>query len=258
MRVTTVQWDTRRHAQLWPLVAAQRADLLVLPELSFGPWLPDSRQVDAAAWTASVAEHDAAIARLSQLGASVVVGSRPVVHEGRRYNEAFVWSAGELLGAAHRKTYLPNEEGYWEASWYERGPTSFEPVDTPVGRVGVMLCTEMWFFEHARSLGGSGTDVLAVPRATPSTSVAKWIAGGTAAAVVSGAFCVSANHSGQYRSAAMGGGGWVVEPEEGRLLGRTDQSRPVATVEIDLRTARNAKRTYPRYVGHDPIEPTRG
>ena len=160
MRVTTVQWDARAVAPAWDAVARANADLVVLPELCFSPWLPDQRWPDEDAWSAAAVEHAAAVGRLDQLGARVVVGSRPVVHRGRRYNESFVWADGELLEPAHRKAYLPDEPGYWEASWYDRGPPTFEPVDTPLGRIGILLCTELWFLQHARTLGRSGVDFL--------------------------------------------------------------------------------------------------
>lgn len=248
MRVAAVQWDTRDAGPVWRAVAESAADLVVLPELCFSPWLPDRRSPDAAAWTAAITEHETAIARVGELGARVVVGSRPVLDRGRRFNESFVWMDGHLVGPAHRKAYLPDEPGYWEASWYDRGAPSFEAIDTPVGRVGVMLCTELWFLEHARALGQAGVDLLIVPRATPRSSLAKWTAGGVAAAVVSGAFCISANQAGRYEQADMGGGSWIIEPEEGAILGRTDGAAPVLVLDIDAAVARRAKTTYPRYV----------
>lgn len=248
MRITTLQWDTRDFAATWQRAAAVRSDLLVLPELCFAGWLPDRRTVQPQEWRKAAAQHEAMLGRLGELQARVVVGSRPVEVDGRRFNESFVWADGALLRHSRRKTYLPDEPGYWEASWYERGPVAFEPVDTPIGRIGVMLCTELWFFEHARDLGAAGIDVLAVPRATPASSVSKWVAGGRAAAVVSGAFCVSANQSGNYAEARMGGGSWIIDPEEGDVLALTDGAGPLVTVEVDVQRARDAKSSYPRYV----------
>ena len=75
------------------------------------------------------------------------------------------------------------------------------------------------------------------------------MAGGRTAAVVSGAFCLSSNIGGISQAGVKwGGGGWIVEPEEGDVLGLTSQERPFLTVDIDLAVAEMAKRTYPRYV----------
>jgi N-carbamoylputrescine amidase len=79
--------------------------------------------------------------------------------------------------------------------------------------------------------------------------VDKWIAGGRAAAVVSGAFCLSSNLKGpNTESIAFGGAGWIIEPEEGSVLAVTSRDKPFLTVEIDLEHADKAKRTCPRYV----------
>ena len=87
-----------------------------------------------------------------------------------------------------------------------------------------------------------------MPRATPHGSVEKWLAGGQAAAVVSGSFCLSSNLYNPPGSAAdIGGLSWVIDPE-GNILARTSVEQPYATVEIDLNEAEVAKSTYPRYV----------
>ena len=58
--------------------------------------------------------------------------------------------------------------------------------------------------------------------------------------MVAGAYCLSSN---------LGGGqGWIIEPEEGKVLGVTDGKRPFLTIEIDLTHADKSKQTYPRYV----------
>ncbi len=115
--------------------------------------------------------------------------------------------------------------------------------------IGFAICTEMWFLHRAREYSKLGLQLLACPRATLSPSTGKWLAGGRVAAVVSGAFCLSSNFSGNAGAAGpWGGTGWVVEPEEGEVLATTSAASPFATVEIDLAVADAAKHTYPRYV----------
>ena len=104
------------------------------------------------------------------------------------------------------------------------------------------------FFEWARHYARSRADLLCVPRATPHGSTDKWLAGGQAAAVCSGAYCLSSNLWAPEGGAEnLGGLAWIIDPE-GEVLATTDLDNPFATAEIDLDLARQSKSTYPRYV----------
>lgn len=241
----------RDWARLCDHVATAATEVLVLPEMCFAPWLAASPHVSAAAWDEAVGAHQVWLAKLDELGAPVVVTSAPVVDEQQRFNEAVVWVAGEGVVARRRKTYLPDEPGFYEASWYERGPVSFEPATTPLATLGVLLCTEVWFGEHARGYGRRGTEVLAVPRATPLGSLHRWEAACRVAAINAGAFCLSSNRGGSEADLDFGGGSWIIDPE-GEVLARTTPDAPTVTVEVDLQAAVAAKRTYPRYVDDSP------
>lgn len=255
LNITVCQLDTRaehRAAAMSALadhVARTRPDLLVLPEMPFSRWLAAEPAGDPADWRRSVAEHEAGIAGLAELGAAAVISSRPTVETtGSRRNQAFVWTAHTGAVRVRDKYYLPDEPGFWEASWYDRGEPAFDTCRVGAARVGVLLCTDMWFFERARHYARSGAELLCVPRATPAESLAKWLAGGQAAAVSSGAYCLSSNHwipSGS--GLDCGGLGWVIDPD-GQVLAVTTPDDPFVTVEIDLEVARKAKTTYPRYV----------
>ena len=255
MRVAVCQLDSRaghRAAAFDALashVARTGAELVVLPEMPFSDWLAADRAVDAAAWQAGVDAHDAAIARLDSLGAAAVVGSRPTVEpEGRRHNSAFVWTAAAGAVRVRDKHYLPDEPGFWEASWYDRGDLSHDTCGALGTTVGVPVCTDLWFLEGARRYAKAGTELLCVPRATPLESLSKWLAGGQVAAVCSGAFCLSSNQWVPGGTALeCGGQGWVVGPD-GDVLATTTADEPFVTVEVDLELARRAKSTYPRYV----------
>jgi N-carbamoylputrescine amidase len=111
-----------------------------------------------------------------------------------------------------------------------------------------MICSDLWFGEHARGYARQGIHILANPRATEAQSLEKWIAGGTALAVMSGAYCISSNRAGAGQGeVSFAGGGWVIDPD-GKLLARTSEAQPFVTVEIDPARAEAAKHTYPRDV----------
>ncbi len=241
--------DGLRLQAAWDLliehVRSVGSQLVLLPEMPFFPWIAATDQIELETWQQAVEAHDQWLERLPELSPAVVLGSRPVVRGGRRHNEGFVWESEAGYVAAHHKYYLPDEEGFWEASWYERGGGEFKPAPAAGANVGYAICSELWFTEHARAYARAGVHLLACPRATERQSVDKWIAGGRAAAVMSGAFCLSSNRSGEGSGILWGGSGWIIEPD-GEVLGVTSSEQPFLTLEIDLALADAAKLTYPR------------
>lgn len=215
--------------------------------MPFGPWPAAKRDASDDLWRAATESQAKWLARLPELSADIVLGSRPVVRDGRRLNEGFAWGTAAGYWVVHDKYYLPDEEGFWEASWYERGDGTFQSTTTSGPVVGMAICTDLWFTEHAREYARQGTHILACPRATELATLDKWIAGGRAAAVMSGGYCVSSNRSGTGSGVKWGGNGWIIDPD-GEVLGVTTKEQPYLTLTIELERADKAKQTYPRYV----------
>ncbi|MDJ0778043.1 MAG: carbon-nitrogen hydrolase family protein [Gammaproteobacteria bacterium] len=255
MKVTVCQLDNRAAmlaaglSALAEHVAQAGSDLLLLPEMCFAEWLAADPEPDQARWRSAVDDHLRHLEGLCHLGVPVIIGTRPVGETAEtRQNRAWLWRTGEDLQDVHAKTYLPDEAGYWEASWYRRGPVEFEACAAHGVRIGVQICTEMWFFEWARKFARDGVDLLCIPRATPHASTGKWLAGGQAAAVCAGAWCLSSNLWNPPGSRAdCGGLGWIISPE-GDVLATTSEHEPCVTRDIDIEFARASKQTYPRYV----------
>jgi len=253
LRVTVCELrdDPAGLAEDWERLAAhvraEASGLVLLPEMAFYTWFARSLPFDPAVWQAAAAAHDQWQERLNELAPAVVLGARPLQYGGRRLNEGFLWSAAEGYRAVHHKYYLPNEAGYWEASWYQRGEGDFSPVAAGGISIGFLICTELWFLERARGYGRQGVHLLVNPRTTGCESVDRWLVGGRAAAVVSGAFTLSSNRVSPPGGKEFGGQGFVIDPD-GQVLGVTSRQCPFVTVEIDLLQAEAAKKTYPRYV----------
>lgn len=230
-------------------VGTQSSELVLLPEMPFFRWLAHTRDVDAGQWEQAVDAHENWIVRLTDLAPATVISTRPITLNGKHQNAGYVWESKREAQTVHTKYYLPDEAGFWEASWYERGDGDFSLTDTSKGKVGFLICTELWFNQHAREYGKQGMQILVCPRATPNPTAPKWIAGGQAAAVVSGAFCLSSNLGGTTPEGGdYAGIGWIIEPDEGKVLGLTSPEQPFLTLDIDLAEADRAKKTYPRYV----------
>lgn len=230
-------------------VGDERSDLVILPEMPFAPWLAASPDFSPRVWDAAVESHLQWMTRLVEMTPASVISSRPVSRSGRRFNEGFVWTAEAGALPVHDKRYLPDETGFWEARWYEAGDGSFDAFDAAGVRAGLMICTDMWAINHAIEYGKAGVQIIATPRATGRPTVEKWLTGGRAVAIVSGAFSVSSNWAAAGDDGDFGGGGWIIDPD-GVPLARTSAAQPYHTLCIDLAAADAAKRTYPRYAIH--------
>jgi N-carbamoylputrescine amidase len=255
MKITVCELPNEQAdlADAWPRlvehVTHRGSDLVLLPEMPFYRWLSQSRDVDPAEWQRAVEAHEKWIAGLDELAPATVISSRPAVSGSKRLNVGFLWEKEKGTVDVHAKYYLPDEAGFWEASWYHRGDGDFSTAHTSKARIGFLICSELWFNHHARAYGKSGAQIIACPRATPTSKQSKWPVGGQAAAVVSGAFCISSNLAGTTAEGGdFAGVGWIAEPDQGAILGQTSAGEPFVTLEVDLGEADRAKETYPRYV----------
>jgi N-carbamoylputrescine amidase len=252
MKVTVVEMhdDRRRFARDWRRlekhVKFRGSELVLLPEMPFHPWWCWKREFDPKVWKEAVDEHERWMKRLGDLGAPGVMGSRPVNVGEKRLNQGFLWSAGRGVRNVHVKSYLPNDEGYYEASWYQRGDRKFDAFRVFGATAGMMICSDIWAIQHARAYGKAGAHIVVVPHAAPKASMERWLAAGKVVALTSGAYCLASNRTGKGGGVKFGGtGGWVISPE-GKVLARTSRVRPFVTVDIDIKAAEKAKGTYPR------------
>jgi N-carbamoylputrescine amidase len=238
----------REWAKLGDHIRSEKSELVLLPEMPFDSWFGTAPSFDERVWRATVDAHDKWLSRLADLSSPTVLGTRPITRGGRRLNEAFCWSEDKGYQAVHDKYYLPDEPGFFEASWYERGDGGFTPARSGRALVGFQICTELWAFDHARCYGKQGVHIIATPRATGDASVETWVIGGRATAVSSGAYSLSSNRSGLSKDGEVkfGGNGWIIAPD-GTILALTSPKEPFVTIDIDLTAAEEAKLTYPRY-----------
>jgi N-carbamoylputrescine amidase len=237
------EWESLRgHVQ------SAQSDLVLLPEMPFCPWFGAEARYDATTWNGAVAAHERWLPELAKFGPALVFSSRPVNDGANRFNEGFLWRGNGGYQAIHRKFYLPDEDGVFEARWYQRGPGDFTSVSCAGTRIGFLICSEIWALDEARRYGQGGAQVLLTPRLTEHATIDKWLVAGRAAAICAGAYSLSSNH-GTPRDSAVGraGAGWIIDPD-GEVLARTTPEEPVITVAIDLERAVRARQTYPRYM----------
>lgn len=231
--------------QMWQRLAAEFAaspvDLLVLPELAGVDSFWSSPIFDEPVWRQAVATHAKLEEYLRSIAARRIIGTRTVAEEGKRWNETFLWTPERGLVRGRAKALLPQQEGGWEETWFDRGSQHPQAVRDGAFSYGEMVCTELMVSTAARGLGQSGVQVIAAPRATGGHP--RWEVAARMTAIAAGAFVVTANR----RGAKLAGGSWIVAPD-GDILARTSLSAPIISLEIDLALVDGARLTYPRNV----------
>ncbi len=252
MRVTVCELSDEQGAfkKDWELLkdylVANQSDLVLLPELPFHEWIAGDKEKMHQLKQKAVDKHEEWLARLGELGVDMVVYTKPVLTQGKYHNSAFLWKKGDGHYPIHAKHHFPNEEMFWEGELYSPDENGFQVFTIGELKIGILICSEVWFTEHARSYGEQNIDLLLCPRATGAQSVPQWVRCGQTLSVISGAYCLSSNKTGVSKSGfKWGGNGWISQPLDGELIGTTNESSKFFTAEIDLSLTKAAKKDYP-------------
>ena len=152
-----------------------------------------------------------------------------------------------LVRPLHRKQYFPNEPGWFENEWYAGDGSGFDVAEVLGIKVGVLLCTEAMFNEHARAYGRQKVSLIVVPRAS-GMNIESWKIACAMASLVSGAYVVSSNRIGRSRGGTQFGGGGFAYAPQGQLLAVTSASNPLGMLELDPTKSASAQSDYPCYV----------
>lgn len=179
---------------------------------------------------------------------------------GLAHNTAVVFERdGQLLGR-YRKMHIPDDPGYYEKFYFTPGDLGFKPIDTSVGRLGVLVCWDQWFPEAARLMALAGADVLIYPTAIgwdPNDRAEEqarqrdaWITVQRGHAVANGLPVIACNRVGHEPDPAGGpgaqfwGSSFVCGPQ-GEFLARADGDATNLRVDIDLGRAESVRRIWP-------------
>jgi N-carbamoylputrescine amidase len=253
LKIAFVEWPedlsiaaAPQWAELTDSVTASHPDILVTNELPFGPWLAEHAVFSAKESNLSLRAHEKGLEGLIGLRLPAVISSRPVWNGKRLANEAFVLE-GRAVRPLHRKQYFPNEPGWFESEWYAGDGSGFGVAEVLGIKVGVLLCTEAMFNEHARCYGKQRASLIVIPRAS-GVNIESWKIAGAMASLVSGAYVVSSNRTGRSRGGTQFGGGGFAYAPQGRLLAVTSSANPLGTLDLDTEMSASAQRDYPCYV----------
>lgn len=84
---------------------------------------------------------------------------------GLYHNTAVVFERDGSIAGRYRKMHIPDDPQFYEKFYFTPGDLGFEPIDTSVGRLGVLVCWDQWYPEAARAMALRGAELLIYPTA---------------------------------------------------------------------------------------------
>ena len=147
--------------------AAANADLVVLPELHLGPYFCQNEDYNhfnlAQAIPGPTTEILSAIAgKLKIVIVATIFEKRA---PGLYHNTAVVFDKDGSIAGKYRKMHIPDDPGFYEKYYFTPGDMGFKPVETSIGKLGVLICWDQWFPEAARLMALAGAEMLIYPTA---------------------------------------------------------------------------------------------
>ena len=141
---------------------------------------------------------------------------------GLYHNTAVVFGPnGKILGT-YRKMHIPDDPGFNEKFYFTPGDTGFQPIDTPVGRLGILVCWDQWYPEAARLMTLRGAQILIYPTAIGwargekkdvcQTQRNAWQTIQRSHAIANGLFVLSINRTGRENNLDFWGTSFVSNP----------------------------------------------
>ena len=180
---------------------------------------------------------------------------------GLYHNTAVVFeNNGELLGK-YRKMHIPDDPGFYEKFYFTPGDLGFEPIQTSLGKIGVLVCWDQWYPEAARLMALAGAELLVYPTAIGwdphDTDDEKqrqrnaWLISHRGHAVANGLPVLSCNRVG-FEASPIGAGGiqfWgsshVLGPQGESITMATTEHAELLIAELDLARSEQVRRIWP-------------
>ena len=148
-------------------LAAEGAQLIVLQELHNGLYFCQVESVDnfdqAEPIPGPSTERYGQLAR--ELGVVIVTSLFERRAPGLYHNTAVVIEKDGTIAGMYRKMHIPDDPAYYEKFYFTPGDLGFHPIQTSVGRLGVMVCWDQWYPEAARLMALQGAELLIYPTA---------------------------------------------------------------------------------------------
>ena len=181
---------------------------------------------------------------------------------GLYHNTAVVFDRDGSIAGKYRKMHIPDDPGFYEKFYFTPGDLGFEPIQTSLGKLGVLVCWDQWYPEAARLMALKGAEVLIYPTAIgwdlndtkeeQKRQLDAWVISQRGHAVANGLPVISVNRvgheldpSGQTNGILFWGNSFVAGPQ-GEILAQAENGMPEnLIVEVDMERSENVRRWWP-------------
>ncbi len=258
--------DTNRARNLTAIesLASEGAELVVLSELHDSLYFCQTEDVDnfrlAEEIPSEFTDFYAEAARSN--GVVVVTSMFERRAPGLYHNTAVVFDTDGEIRGKYRKMHIPDDPGFYEKFYFTPGDLGFEPIETSVGRLGVLVCWDQWYPEAARLMAMRGAEMLIYPPAIgwnpddPDDEKQRqrdaWITVQRSHAVANGIPVVSVNRNGfeedpsnQTSGIDFWGSSFVAGPQGEILFMAPDGASCEAVVDVDMDRSENVRQWWP-------------
>ncbi len=256
--------NKQRLAAKCKTLAQQGARLIVLQELHNSLYFCQTEDVDkfdlAEPIPGPSTEFFGEIAK--ECGVVIVASLFEKRAAGLYHNTAVVIERDGSIAGKYRKMHIPDDPAYYEKFYFTPGDLGFHPIDTSVGRLGVLVCWDQWYPEAARLMALQGAEMLIYPTAigyessdTPEEQERQreaWTTVQRGHAVANGLPVVTVNRVGyepdpskQTGGIQFWGSSFVAGPQGGLLFRASDTEECEQIVDIDLARSEQVRRWWP-------------
>ena len=244
------------------LAKAEGAELVVLPELHESHYFCINESVDSFDLAEDFDEVVKFYSRVAkEYGLVLVTSLFEKRAEGLYHNSAVVFDRDGSIAGKYRKMHIPEDPGFYEKFYFAPGDLGFEPIQTSVGKLGVLICWDQWYPEAARIMALKGADILIYPTAIGwfdedskderEKQLDSWITIQRSHAIANGTPVVSVNRVGFERdnSKAIDGirfwGNSFVVGSSGEFLTKLGEVEQLSVIDIDLKNSHKVRRIWP-------------
>ena len=182
--------------------------------------------------------------------------------DGLYHNTAFVFERDGSVAGKYRKMHIPDDPGFYEKFYFTPGDIGFEPIETSLGKLGVLVCWDQWYPEAARLMALKGAKILIYPTAIgwfegdsedeKSRQLEAWVAVQRGHSVANGLPVVAVNRvgfekddSGVMDGIKFWGNSFVYGPQGEQLFRADSHSEQCKIVEIDMKRSEEVRRIWP-------------